>query len=212
VKGSGFRSDNHDYPQTADDYPLIWVNWREAQAYGDWLTDALRGAKDLPAALARLLQGGWCIRLPTEAEREKAARGSDGRVYPWGNEWVEGRANTYEVGIDGPSAVGRFSPAGDSPYGAADMVGNVWEWCQSLYRPYPYRADDGREDLRAAGTRVLRGGAWPNGREDARCAYRADLLPGNCGGSIGFRVVFAPRIGTIEGGKEYAKVPFAGCH
>ena len=90
--------------------------------------------------------------------------------------------------------MGQFSPAGDSPCGAADMAGNVWEWCQSLRKPYPYQADDGRENLEAKGSRVLRGGSWGYSRRYARCAYRSVNLPDLVLNLVGFRLVRAPTL------------------
>jgi formylglycine-generating enzyme required for sulfatase activity len=89
----------------------------------------------------------------------------------------------------GTTPVGVYSPGGDSPYGVTDMAGNVWEWTSSLYRPYPYRPDDGREDPEAPGTRVLRGGSWYHVARDARCSCRYLNDPDTFNDRLGFRCV-----------------------
>ena len=92
------------------------VSWYDVVTYCRWLSKVT----------------GKPYRLPSEAEWEKAARGSEGWIYPWGNEWDEKLCNSLEGGKGGTSPVGMYSPAGDSPYDCADMAGNVWEWTRSL--------------------------------------------------------------------------------
>ena len=131
------------------------------------------------------------MQLPSEAEWEKAARGINGQRYPWGGEADPDRANYDETGIGASSAVGCF-PGGTSPYGCLDMAGNVWEWTASLFRDYPYRADDGREDPTSPDVRVLRGGAFSDFRRVVRCAFRDYYYPNLGNFYVGFRVVVAP--------------------
>jgi formylglycine-generating enzyme required for sulfatase activity len=181
---AAFRPEGSQRPVGSPDHPVVFMKWYDAQAYCKWLTDQLRadgtlGAKEI-------------VRLPTEAEWEKAARGEYGKEYPWGDEWDEAKCNSEESKIGTTTPVGQYSPQGDSPYGVADMAGNVWEWCQSKYKPYPYKADDGREDLSGDDNRMLRGGAFLNGSTLARCAYRLRYDPNYRNRNYGLRVVASP--------------------
>ena len=165
------------------DHPVVNVTWHEASAYCQWLS------QQLPEELHDLI-----ARLPTEAEWEKAARGIYGYEWPWGNEWDATRCNSTESGRGATTPVGAYSPQGASPYGAVDMVGNIWEWCHSLDRPYPYVTDDGRESEVSVELRVVRGGAYQDSFAGTRCAYRSAFLPHRRHETIGFRVVLAPRL------------------
>jgi formylglycine-generating enzyme required for sulfatase activity len=146
--------DERTPPEGKEKHPVVLVKWEDARAYAAWVGK----------------------RLPTEAEWERAARSTDGRRWPWGNEFVEGCCNIRESNAGGTTPVGQYSPEGDSPEGGGDMVGNVWEWTSSLFRPYPYDANDGRESLVANGWRVLRGGSWLNNLAQglAHCTARLD--------------------------------------
>ncbi len=199
------RSDNLAEKVSLDglsNHPVVNVSWYDVLDYCAWLTRQLCQWKGTPEPLATLIQHeGWVATLPSEAEWEKAARGVDGRIYPWGSKPDPSRDNCRDTGIGTTSAVGCF-PSGASPYGIVDLSGNVWEWTRSLWGPdfakpvfaYPYRPNDGRE---SQGTpdrilRVVRGGAVHDGQESVRCAYRDRDLPISRVGGIGFRVVVRP--------------------
>jgi iron(II)-dependent oxidoreductase len=151
-----------------EDHPVNEVTWQGAREYCAW-----RGA-----------------RLPTEAEWEAAARGREGRRYPWGHEppgeerAVFGRRSNYT------EPVGK-RPGGATPEGVHDLAGNVAEWTSTLYRPYPYRADDGREDPAAPGERVTRGGdhVYDSAPEKLRGSFRGGFSRAPAVGHrhIGFR-------------------------
>lgn len=155
-----------------DNYPVVQVSWDDAVAFSTWAVK----------------QTGYEIRLPSEAEWEKAARGTDGRLYPWGNNVPGLTLANVGMNVGATTPVGKYSPQGDSPYGVADMAGNVSEWTSSLYMPYPYKVNDGRENQQSRDLRVIRGGNYFLGAKIARCAARSGGDPTNSSSYYGFRI------------------------
>jgi formylglycine-generating enzyme required for sulfatase activity len=153
---------DHTWPKGKENHPVVEINWKSAAAYAAWAGK----------------------RLPTDEEWEKAARGTDGRTWPWGDEWDIKKANVFSGDT---TPVGQYSPAGDSPFGAADMAGNVWEWCASAYAAYPYQDSDGRNNPNGTDVRVVRGGSWHDLRNDLRCANRFRFAPSDRLINVGFR-------------------------
>ncbi|MBN1966223.1 MAG: formylglycine-generating enzyme family protein [Anaerolineae bacterium] len=173
------------------EYPVVGVSWYTAEAYCAWLR----------------AQTGLPYRLPSEAEWEKAARGSDGRRYPWGAQWDVALCNTAPQSTDSwdswdswdapaPAVeatlapVGQHSPRGDSPYGCVDMAGNVWEWCASPLRRYPLDPADTPASV-DSDARIVRGGSWYDGPDDARCAARYCYHPHGRDNVVGFRLALS---------------------
>jgi formylglycine-generating enzyme required for sulfatase activity len=169
-------------PFGLSNHPVVGVNWYEAVAFCRWLTEQLREKGQLDHE--------HVISLPTEPQWEKAARGTDGRIYPWGDDPDPDRANYDDTGVGATSAVGCF-PRGASPYGVLDLSGNALEWCLTKWEnDYENYEQDNRLD--GTSQRVLRGGSFDLSSRSARCAFRYRLSPYDGYNDYGFRVCVSP--------------------
>jgi len=188
VRATGHRVADENALGGGPAFPVASVAWTDALAYARWLHRTLSEWSGTPEPLARRLREGWKVTLPTEAQWEKAARGSDGRIFPWGSEPKAERAN-YQG--PGPTRVGAFD-CPECPFGLADMSGNVWEWTRSPYQPYPYVESDDTAGLDVEALWVMRGGSFQETPQNVRAAVRGGADPGARRPFIGFRVVISP--------------------
>ncbi len=171
----------------AGNLPVTNVTWPEALAYTRWLDQQLRQSADTPAALRAMLDAGAAVTLPNEAEWEKAARGTDGRVFPWRDAPAESVANFNSQSTRAVNS----SQCSQCIWGLNDMAGNVWELTRSPLQDYPYTADDDAEGLGEDALYAMRGGSYADGLNNIRAAVRGGVDPGVRNSSIGFRVVIS---------------------
>ena len=173
--------DGDQYPAEKSGHPVVNISWDDANTYCKWLAEKTKKN----------------YRLPTEAEWEKASRGENGLIYPWGVEFDPKKANTSESNVGDSSEVGQFSPNGDSVYGCADMSGNVWEWCEDFFGENIYKtrinkiSKDPLTPLKSY-SHVVRGGSFKDVQYYARCAYRDKSNPLYSQNDYGFRVALSP--------------------
>lgn len=188
VDATGYRVDPMSM-QGAPNHPVSYVSWTDALAYARWLELQLKESAQTPVTIKALLQRGWRLTLPDEAQWEKAARGTDGRIYPWGNQPRKDRANYSGRAT---MAVGSFN-CPECVYGLSDMSGNVWEWTRSPYQSLPFDPSDDRDNLSEDALWVMRGGAFSGAENNARSAVRGAADPGARRPFIGFRLAISPQ-------------------
>ncbi len=212
VKETGYTPGDDNCLTGIVNHPVTWISWYEARDYSTWLMEKLSDfaghhEKGKPRSTekrgfwAHLTSGSFTIDLLSEAQWEKAARGSSGTSFPWGNKIDPTRANYKDTHIETTTPVGCF-PAGASPYGIMDMSGNVWNWTRTLWGrtldaplfELPYNPHDGREETSAPAEilRCMRGGAFPVEAARAKAVFRDAVKPNSRDDADGFRVGLVP--------------------
>ena len=180
VRSNGVKAPLHwekgVIPSGKEQHPVVNVSWQDAMDFCRWLDGKKRVS-------------GLQARLPTEAEWEKAARGTDGRLYPWGNAAPDEKRCNFNNNVRNTTPVGKYSPQGDSPYGCADMAGNVFEWVSDWYNSGYYAESPSSNPSGPSNGdyHVVRGGSWDNGGRYVRSADRFWFSPASTGSNLGFR-------------------------
>lgn len=170
-----------------DNHPITFVTWPDAVSYSRWLDQQLRESSETPAELKQFLEQGAHVVLPSEAEWEKAARGNEGQIYPWGPRPSPDRAN-YSAAATLPVG-SKLCP--ECANGLSDMAGNVWELTRSPLQDYPYDTTDDRANLSEDALWVMRGGSYSDNESLVRTAVRGGFDPGVRNPTIGFRVALS---------------------
>jgi len=158
---------NGKIPDGKAEHSVVYVSWKDTIAFCEWAG----------------------VQLPSEAEWEKAARGTDGRIWPWGNQPPDKTRCNFNRNVGDTTPVGAY-PLGASPYGVLDMAGNVWEWCRTKWRGnYEEYAKSVSDDITGEEQRCVRGGSWNSNDGSVRCACRYWNIPDDRAYNLGFRVV-----------------------
>jgi formylglycine-generating enzyme required for sulfatase activity len=180
--------------QKKKDHPVVSVSWNDAMEYCAWFNETFKSGL-----------GDLLLRLPTEAEWEKAARGAYGNEWPWGNEFDANKCNSVEGKRGDTTSVGIYTLlGGDSPYGCSDMAGNVWEWCNDFYM-VDYYSTSPLTDPKgpdAGQTKVVRGGAWRFSAQRCRSGYRYNENPGYADVCFGYDIYGFRCVRKAPGGSK----------
>jgi len=170
---------------SAGNFPVAGVTWAETLRYARWLEEKLRQSTSTPEQIKKFLGSGAHVTLPSEAQWEKAARGTENKVFPWGSRV---RTDVANFNNNRPLVVGAL-PCPSCSYGLSDMSGNVWELTRSPLQDYPYNPEDDGEDLSSEVIWVMRGGSYADQINNVRAAVRGGVDPSVRSPTIGFRLV-----------------------
>jgi len=182
VQDTGHPTLKHGNNEDVCDCPVTYISWYDALAFCKWLTQEMQKAKRFQN------ENNLYVTLPNEAQWERAARGTNGQRFTWGNNAPNVFLLNYNRRDGSPTPVGSY-PSGISPVGCLDMAGNVWEWTLDTERKYPYIETENQESLGIQQRRILRGGSYESSERSVRCAVRSWNYPEERDETVGFRVV-----------------------